>query len=201
MCYVASEKELKLFDFASGHLVPSNMGAKFKPVLESGKFNLTRLRLCHVRELLTLRPAALAPNSERDKWFNEFWEYWNRSIDASLPSSDLDNLAAEIFRATRDGIDSYVSPAAFQRLPSVVDPWIGEHQQLCSKIPGLYRLKTKFMPKLLLEDENSFYKENSFYRFIRALRRLASLAGVRVGTFVEANLDLTHIEVIKPCKI
>ncbi len=204
--HVASEKELMLFDFASRLLVPPSMGKKFDLVLESRKFNLTRLRLCHVKDLLSLKPevstpvVASAANPEGDKWLTEFWEYWNGSIDSCLDSSNLDNLAVRIFRATRGGVEEYISPLAFHRLPAVIEPSIGEHQQLCSKIPGIHLCNPKFMPKLLVDDEKSFNKEESFYRFIRALRILARQAGVGIGTFVAANLDLNHVKVMFPHK-
>jgi sacsin len=194
MYYVASEKELKLFEFASQHLVPLSTATKFKPVIESERFNLMKLRLRHIKDLLKVGRATLRPAGEF--WLGEFWEYWNGSMESFLPSSGLESITEEIYLATCDGLDKPLSPALFDLLPAVVDPSIGEHQQLCSKIPGLYRCNTKFIPKSLMNDENSFYKENSFYRLVRALRTLAVLAGIGIGSFMETNLDLSQVEVI-----
>jgi sacsin len=192
--YVASEKELKLFDFASRYLVTSSTGAKLGPVLESGKFNLTRLRLCHVRKLLEMRPVVSTPNPEAEGWLTEFWKFWNGNMDSSLPSSNIDAFGAKVFRATRDCVDTYATPVEFQQLAAVVEPSVFEHQRLCDKIPGLYRFNTKFMPKSLTDNEKSFHKDISFYRFVRALRVLAGHTGV--GTFVETHLDPVNIKVI-----
>jgi sacsin len=198
MCYVASETELSLFEFASRHLVPASIGTKFQVVLESGKFNLTCLRLCHVKFLLKLMPVVSTPYPEGDKWLSEFWSYWNGNIDSCLPSSNLDSIESKVFRARVGEVDTYFAPFTFHHLPAVVDPSVAEQQRLCSKFPGLYRCNTGFMPKILNDDEKSLHKENSFYRLIRGLGSLASSAGIGIGAFVEANLDPTHMEVISP---
>jgi sacsin len=192
--YVASEQELKLFDFASRYLVTSSTGAKLGPVLASEKFNLTKLRLCHIRKLLEMRPVVSTPNPEAEEWLTEFWKFWNGNIDSSLPSSNIDALEVKIFRATRGCVDTYATPVEFQQLATVVEPSISEHQRLCDKIPGLYRFNTKFMPKSLVDNERSFHKDVSFYRFVRALRILAGHNGV--GTFVETHLDPVDVKVI-----
>jgi sacsin len=200
MCYVASETELNLFKFASRHLVPASTGTKFQPVLESGRFNLTSLRLCHVKVLLELMPVVSTPYPEGDKWLSEFWRYWNGNIDSCLPSSNLNSIKSKVFRARVGEVDTYFAPFIFHYLPAIVDPSVAEHQLLCRKIPGLYRCNTGFMPKHFGDDEKSLHKEKSFYRFIRSLGRLASSAGIGVGSFAEANLDSTHMEVISPTK-
>jgi sacsin len=192
--YVASKKELKLFEFASRYLVTSSTGATLGPVLESGKFNLTRLRLHHIRKLLEMRPVVSTPNPEAERWLTEFWEFWNGNIDSSLPLSNIDDFGVKIFRATRDGVDTYATPVEFQQLAAVVEPSTSVHQELCDKIPGLYRFNAKFMPKSLMNNEKSFHKDISFYRFVRALRLLAGYSGV--GTFVETHLDPADVKVI-----
>ena len=192
--YVASEKELKLFEFASKYLVTSSTGATLGPILESGKFNLTRLRLSHIRKLLEMRPVVSTPNPEAERWLTEFWKFWNGNIDSSLLSSNIDNFGVKIFRATRDGVGTYATPVEFHQLAAVVEPSIFEHQRLCDKIPGLYRFNTEFMPKSLMDNEKSFYKDISFYRFVQALRVLAGHS--EVGTFVETHLDPADVKVI-----
>jgi hypothetical protein len=95
----------------------------------------------------------------------------------------------------------YATPVEFQQLPAVVEPSIFEHQQLCGKIPGLYRFNTKFMPKYLMKNEISFQNDASFYRFVRALRKLAELADFSgVGIFVKTYLDEADIKVIFSAK-
>jgi sacsin len=106
------------------------------------------------------------------------------------------NSRAKIFRATRDGHVSYTSPAEFQEFPAVVQPSSLEHQQLCDKIPGLYHFDPKLMPISLMNSEKSFHNEESFYRFVRALRALAGPSGI--GLFVKTHLGLTDLKVTFP---
>lgn len=199
--YVASNEELKLFEFASRYLVTSSTGVILGPVLESEKFNLTRLRLCHIRRLLEMKPKVSTLDSKEERWLTQFWEFWNGNIESSLPSSNIDDLSVQILRATCDGVDMHATPVEFQQLPAVVEPSIFEHQQLCGKIPGLYRFNTKFMPKYLMKNENSFHNDASFYRFVRALRKLAELADFSgVGIFVKTYLDEADMKVIFSAK-
>jgi sacsin len=149
---------------------------------------------------LKLKPVVSTPYPEGDKWLSEFWRYWNGNIDSCLPSSNLNSIESKVFRARVGEADTYFAPLIFHHLPAIVDPSVAEQQRLCSKIPGLYRCNTRFMSKLLEDDEKSLHKENSFYRFIRALGRLASSAGIGIGAFAEANLDPTHMEVSSPTK-
>jgi sacsin len=191
--HVVTDNELKVFEFASKYLVTASSGAKLGRVLQSGKFNLARLQLCDVRKLLDMKPTVSTPNDDEDKWLTEFWKFWNSHIDSSLPSSNIDTLNVEIFGASRDRVRIYATPVAFHTLPAVVEPSTGEHQQLCDRIPGLYRFNTKFMPKSLLDKEKSFSSEDSFYRLIRAVRILSSQTGV--GAFVKTHLDLANLKV------
>jgi sacsin len=191
--FVVSDEELKLFEFASKHLVKSSIGTMLEPVLRSGKFNLARLKLCDVRKLLEMKPSVSTPSADEDKWLMEFWKYWNSNVDSSLPSSNIDTITAMIFRGTSNGHPFYVSPLAFHGLPAVVEPLIGEHQQLCDKIPALWRFNPDFMPTSLTEKERSFYSEASLYRFIHALRVLSGQSGI--ATFVRTHLGVANLKV------
>ncbi|RDL30678.1 Uncharacterized protein BP5553_10023 [Venustampulla echinocandica] len=193
--YAASKKELKLFEFASEYLVAASTAKKMGPVLASGKFNLVNLQLCHVKTLLKMKPIVSAPNPEADAWLTKFWEFWNGNINSPKYSSAIDASDAQLFRSTCNGVDRYATPIQFRQLPAVVEPSIGQHQRLCDKIPGLYRFNPNMMPSLLTENEKPLYKEASFYRFIRALRILASDTGM--GTFVKIHLDLDDIKILR----
>lgn len=197
--FVVSKDELELFRFSSRHLVKLGTETMLEPILGSGKFNLARLKLRDVKKLLEMKPVVLSPTPDENKWLSEFWKYWNTNIDSSLPSSNINTLNAEIFGATQstpNEVQFYTSPPVFHELPAVVEPSIGEHQQLCDKIPGLWRFSPKFMPTLLAEKERSFYSEPSFYRFIRALRSLSGQAGI--GAFLKTHLDAANLKVRFP---
>jgi sacsin len=93
--FVVSEDELKLFRFASRHLVKSSITAMLEPILDSGKFNLARLKLCDVKKLLKMKPAAIStPSADEDRWLTEFWKYWNSSTECLLPSSNITYMQA-----------------------------------------------------------------------------------------------------------
>lgn len=195
--FVVSEDELELFQFASRHLVKSSIGAMLEPVLDSGKFNLAKLKLCDVRKLLEMKPAAVStPSADEDIWLTKFWKYWNSNIDSFLLSSNIGMLDAKIFGATHSrlsGTHLYASPREFNRLPAVVEPLSGEHKKLCDKIPGLWRFNPDLMPKSMANKERSFFSEASFYRFIRSLRLLSGQSGI--GTFVKTHLDAASLKV------
>jgi sacsin len=195
--FVVSEDELKLFGFASGRLVKSSIGTMLEPVLDSGKFNLARLKLCDVKKLLEMKPAAVSiPSAEENRWLAKFWKYWNSNIDSSVPSSNIDTLDAKIFRGTRSGLNSthlYASPRVFHTVPGVVEPSSREHKKLCDRIPYLWRFNPDLMPKSMADEEKSFYYEASFYRLIRSLRMLSGQSGI--GTFVKTHLDAANLKV------
>jgi sacsin len=105
-------------------------------------------------------------------------------------------LDAKILRATHsklNGTHLYASPQELEKLPAVVEPSIGEQKELCDKIPGLWRFHPDLMPKLLADNERSFYHEASFYRFIRSMRFLSGQSGI--GVFIKTHLDTTSLKV------
>lgn len=195
--YFASEDEKKLFDFASELLVSPGFSKRFEKILSCGKFNVERLRLRHVCKLLERRTAPTGVNPEADEWLAEFWDYWNKSSEDIAPSSKIviDDLP-EVFRAIYNTTGLYLKPSYLPFLPAVVEPSIPEHLQLCGKFPGLWRLNNKFMPKTLKESESSFSKSASFFRFIRALRTLATEDGGKLGGFVKKHLAIDDLKVL-----
>jgi sacsin len=190
--YVASAQELELFDFASSCLVSSDTAEKLGTVFRCKKFAIEELRLVHAKKLLKMRPKVSTPNSGSDEWLIRFWQYWNKPSLEDPP--DIDDIDVDIFRATFCGIELYATPAQFYGIPAVVEPSVSDHQALCDRFPSLYRFDTKFMPKTLRETEASFYREPSFYRFIKALSRIAP-SNTRLGSFVQTHLDVSHLVV------
>ena len=73
-------------------------------------------------------------------------------------------------------------------LTAVVEPSLAEHQQLCNNFPELWRFDQKFMPKAFEATEKTFACSASFFRYIKALKCLASKAGQTLGVFVRNNL-------------
>lgn len=190
--YVVSEIELNVFNFAAGLLVSPGTGERLKEILESGKFNITKLRLCHVEKLLKMRPVEATTSPEGDQWLTEFWKFWNASHD---PSPDIAGLQIYIFRATVNGVEVYATPADFSRLPSVVEPSDSEHEKLCNKIPGLYRFDKKFMPESFTSSERSFESQVSFRRLVKAMQLLAKSKNKGIESFVRIHLDDPHVKV------
>jgi sacsin len=182
--YVASDKELKVFQFASKSLIHSDIGEKLAPIVDSGKFNVARLQLCHVKQLLNIRPDI--PDSNTDKWLADFWTYWSGHVDSLLPSSDISTLPGKLLRAHRDGVLTYMTVQEFLQLPAVVEPSLGEHQQICEKIPGISRLDPKFLPRSVVDTEKSFTAKASFSRLMKVFR---------MGNFAIGHLDHTNLTV------
>jgi sacsin len=200
--FVVTEDELKLFKFASRHLVTPTTRKLLARVLDSGKFNLTSLKLCDVKKLLEMKPEIPTPTEDEDKWLQEFWKYWDGHLDSSRSELNIDDLNANIFRAILDGEPLYASPARFHGLPAVVEPLIGDHQKLCDKFPNLWRFDDSFMPKSLRNNEMSFNSQDSFYRFIRSLRLLSGQ--ITIGPYVKSCLSVVELKVssryfLRPC--
>ncbi len=191
--FVVAEDELMLFEFASRHLVTPTTRKLLACVLNSKKFNLTSLKLCDVKKLLEMKPEVPTPTEAEDKWLQEFWTYWDGHLESSLSASSIDNLSANIFRATLNGEPLYASPARFYGLPAVVEPLTGDHQKLCDKFPNLWRFDDRYMPESLRNNEMSFNSGASFYRFIRSLRMLSSQVGI--GAYVKSCLSVDDLKV------
>jgi sacsin len=154
--YMASAKEIKLFDFASGLLVPMGTGKSFEKVAKSGKFNIEKLQISHVKKLLEKNLPIRAVDEQTNAWLTEFWTFWNKSpkSDSEL-NFNFDGFA--VFQATcNSGSVMCVEASQLEELPAVVVPLNNQHQTLCEKIPGLYRFNNIFMPNSLKENEDSF---------------------------------------------
>lgn len=190
--YVATDKELELFSFARNTFVHAHVTEKLGPLIESLRFNVRHLEIFALRKLLELRPLVTTPNPESDKWLGNFWEYWNDHNDSTLHWNSVDDLHIPIFKASCNGTWTYATPVQFQSLPAVIEPKGSSQQQLCSKIPGLYRFDRKFMPKSTLETEGSL--DNAFYKYLRALRTLAGTT--TISNFLAANLKGSEIKVL-----
>lgn len=193
--FVATDEERKLFEFASNRMVllTSGAGTGLGRILASKKFNLTKFKLSDAEKLLETKPAASKPNAADDEWLSDFWKYWNENIDATSLSTSIVKVSARIFQATLNDVPSYVSPAEFHHLPAVIEPANAAHQELCKKIPGLWRLDNKFLPKSLVVNEESFSSQASFYRLIRTLRQLSNEIGI--DEFMKTHLSVNDLKV------
>ncbi|TVY90160.1 Sacsin [Lachnellula willkommii] len=197
--YLVSEKELELFYFAKKYLVPSKAGLKLERIVQSEKFNLVTLGLCHVKRLLAMKTAVLSPNPDADSWLTAFWQWWDsrRKGDIVDCSPEIDNYDVGVFRASLNGTDIYATPMEFHALPAVVEPCKEEHQKLCGCIPELYRFDPKWMPTSMASIETSFHARDSFYRLIRALRMITTSSKPAIETFFRTRLDVSHLEILR----
>ena len=191
--FVASDAELKLFEFASRDLVKATIVAMLKPILDNGKFNLSKLKLTDVPKLLETKPVVQKPNNKEDKWLMDFWKYWDSNMAFSLPLPNIVTLNAKLYRARVNGAEVYASPSSFDGLPAVVEPVNNEHKQLCNGFSGLWRFDPLFMPKSLADDESCFYSAASFHRFIHSIKSLSGQGGI--GTFVKTHLSADDLKV------
>jgi sacsin len=192
--YVPCNKGLAVFlSFASNHLVSSSVAHQLGHIYTSGKFNLSPLRLIHVKKLVEMKPKVLVPDRDNNEWLAGFWKFWNNHDDINEPTSKVDNIDAQLFLATKNDIDFYTTPAQFLSLPGVVEPSIIEHRDLCNITPGLYQFKVKYMPKDFKNNETSFNNPDSFYRYLRALKSLSGSSGL--GRFIRDSITTPNIEV------
>ena len=200
--YIASEEEQKLFDFASGLLVSTSTGERFEKVVSCEKFNLERLQLRHVGKLLERKTTPAIVATKEDEWLTSFWDYWNRNSIAISSSSTISiDKFPGVFRAVCGGFSSYFQPQQLDNIPAVVEPSFAEHQQLCDKFPELWRFNNRFMPEALRDSEFSFFKSIPFFRFIKALKALATRDGKTLGVFVQQHLAVDGLKVPYLCTI
>lgn len=181
--YLANSDEQIIFSFASSKLVL--LRNELLMLVGRTKFNVKRLQLNHVGELLKLRPDVLTPNAVTDGWLVKFWDYWNLH-HTGTGHPDVVEFDAKLYKATRDGVDHYLAPAQFEQSPAIVVPSSSEHKKLCQQLPGLYLVKSNTIPKTLAQAEKSLDNIPSFSRFIRALGTLGSQAGI--GNLVANNI-------------
>ncbi|KFY88994.1 hypothetical protein V498_06566 [Pseudogymnoascus sp. VKM F-4517 (FW-2822)] len=191
--YMASTEEIKLFEFASMLLISTETGKTFEKALESGKFNIQKLRLCHLQKLLVKRVAPKTVSAKTKMWLIEFWKYWNKRRDSLAPGLIVSTDGLEVYLATCNGREVYVGSSALEEFPAVIEPTDVEEQNLCEKIPGLYILSNNFMPASQYR-EGSLSIETSFYRFIRATRALAYREEMSLGGFLTAHLNLADMK-------
>jgi sacsin len=192
--YLATTKEIELFNFASSILVPLKFSTSFGTILERKEFRLERLDLTHISTLLQRRPSSDLdlPN---ETWLTEFWAFWNKNPVKSTPLSTHGVCSFNVFQASRDSLKISVKLSDIDKLPAVVEPSDEAHRHLCDKIPGLYRYDGGLMPKWFQVEEDSFLAWPSFCRLIRAICHLANERGIEVNSFVRSCLGPSDLEV------
>ncbi|KAK0103147.1 hypothetical protein ONS95_014947 [Cadophora gregata] len=190
--YLASQKELGIFDFASSKLV----SLRNELLLLTGHktFNLKRLQLNHFEEILKLRPNVTTPDLETDAWLRKFWEFLHKD-HAAMKQTDIGNYDTKLYKATYDEANHYLTPGEFDKFPAVVIPAILEHKTLCQQIPGLYLVDSTTIPKSLAQEEKSLAYGPSFSRLIRALGILGSHSGL--GTFITTHVDHPSLQTLQ----
>lgn len=200
--YLADEKEIKLFGFASAILTSLEPGQAFKEVIvESKKFNITRLSLSDIGIILKKKDFhSKTPTSEMDTWLAEFWAYWHwvespsRTMEKAFMSI-LDIKDHLIFEATHNGVRTYVRPVMLDTLPSVIQPADEQQQALCNMFPGIHQFNRAFLPGYIQKGELSFNKGPSFGRFVKTLLTLATNKGLDLESFTRDHLGPPHFEV------
>lgn len=182
--YVATNSEATLFNFAKGVLIvkaESSYYDRIEQVLKTNKFNVMRLTLSHVPELLSMKSqGSRVVDTDTDKWLKSFWDHWNKSsssttvdlhADLHADSNSFCNLP--LFKAVCDGTWGYHTMSELRNLPAIINPSEEPHKRLCDSVSGLYILSPNLMPRSTADAEKSLAYPKAFRRFIDALRILA----------------------------
>ncbi|PVH73775.1 hypothetical protein DL98DRAFT_468851 [Cadophora sp. DSE1049] len=193
--YLVSYLEFQIFKFASAVLVLPSTDSQIDALLAKRKFNVLRLDLRYVEELLKSRPHTRNQSADTDTWLTDFWKYWNTFRGHGYVFPQVSNFDAKLYKATCDGLKQYLTPREFDQLPTVVKPSSADHRQLCQKIPGIYHVNPTMMPKSLANDEKSLDHIASFSRFIRAVATLGGRTGI--GNFFQKHVDKTNMEILR----
>ncbi|KAH7383481.1 hypothetical protein BKA64DRAFT_682440 [Cadophora sp. MPI-SDFR-AT-0126] len=189
--YLANNQELGIFSFAFSKLVPLRNELLMLP----GTFNVKRLRLIHVEELLKLRLDVSTPDKETDSWLGKFWDYWNTSCGHDFDFPEVSKFNAKLYKATCGGVEKYLAPKELDQFPTVIIPSNSEHKRLCEKIPGIYHVNSTMLPKSLVNDEKSLDSIASFSRFIRALATLGGRTGI--GNLFQEHVDEPTMKILQ----
>lgn len=200
--YLANEREIELFNFASGLLVRQNSKSAFlEAIMNCKKFNIDFLSLSHVPELLERRDFGnRTPTKETCAWLRQFWKYW-REKESEYTNTELGLEYIPgvqhypIYAATRDGVKTYIMPKWLDILPSVIEPDKPEQRLLCNEFPEIYRLNSSFLPTHLKSTERSLNDPASFTRFIKAVSSLAAKEGKDLEKYIRTHLEPAHLEV------
>lgn len=202
--YIASKREVELFDFASELLTLEDQGSDFKAKLFDyhKKFNLKRLDLSDVGTLLGKKNfQEITPTSEFDTWLRQFWMFWHeREINSkesveTIFKSALGVNNYPILEATCHGVKTYLRPSDLGSLPSVVEPVDEQHKTMCDKMSGLYILNTDYMPLYVKEAEASLKNVSSFTRLIKSLSVLALQQAGGLETFIREIFGEVELKV------
>jgi sacsin len=191
--YIASKREVGLFNFALEILTPEDQGSDLKAALLNyeKKFNFKRLDLSGVGTLLGKKSfQAITPTPEFDTWLQQFWIFWHeREVDSAESVETIFNSApgvnsCPILEATCDGVKTYLRPSDLGSFPSVVEPADEEQKKMCDKISGLYRINKHYIPLYLMGAEASLSNAPSFSRLIKSLLVLATQHGVGLEKYI-----------------
>ncbi|TGO23441.1 hypothetical protein BPAE_0132g00110 [Botrytis paeoniae] len=177
--YIVTKSELDLFDFAKSRLILENQNTSYDRIDEitrTEKFNVMRLSIFHIPELLSIKSqGSRIVSEETDKWLKSFWSYWNKlstSATEDLSKNPDSFHSLPLFKAKRDRVWGYHTMSELNDLPSVIDPSAMAHKHLCSCIHGLYRFRPELMPKSIADAEKSLNDAKAFKRLAGALQSL-----------------------------
>ena len=196
--YLASKREVELFDFAAKLLTPTDQWKHFKVKLlnHQNKFNIKRLGLSDVGTLL--RKKDFQVNAEFDSWLKRFWKFWHEEEienDEAISFQSAGIHEFPILQATRDGAKTFLKLSELKSLPLIVEPAKEQHQKICDRIPGLYRLNDEYIPSYLKLAECSLQNSSSFSRLIRSLSMLAARQAEGLESYVRDTFEAVELEV------
>jgi len=202
--YIASKREIELFNFASEILTPEDQGSDLKVALlkHERKFNFKRLDLSDVGTLLRKKSfQEITPALEFDTWLQQFWIFWHeREVNNTESVETIFNSApgvnsCPILEATCDGVKTYLKPSDLRSFPSVVEPADEQQKKMCDKISGLYRINKHYIPSYLMRAEASLDNAPSFSRLIKGLSVLATQHEVGLEKYIRNIFGEVELEV------
>ncbi len=200
--FLATEEDLKLFDFALARLVGEEPGKAFKKtIMDCKKFNITLLDLSNIGKLLERQQFRdQICTADMDSWLVNFWSYCRRNesseLDAKTPFTSRPEIRSHpIFKATCNGINRYIEPEKLDILPSVIEPDLTQQRSLCTKFPGMYMFNSSYLPTHLRASEISLDTPTSFTRFIKSISKLAVKESISLDAYIKRYLHTPEIQV------
>lgn len=197
--YVASPEQLTMFPFAAGLLVCGKFNDLFKDLASKETYNLKRLGLGDIANLLKSMTVPDEASEMEDNWRRNFWKMVNDADLSLVPEqptlSSLSKYRLQISMCR--GKTSYRSFEEINACAAVIAPIDSDEQlEFCESISGLHLIDASTVPSAVQRCENNLTGLQGFQRFVQSVARLAKSQNISIAQMIE-NIDRTDVSLIR----
>ena len=147
------------------------------------------------------------------KWMADFWHYLNSklrtaningttgtdilSVKDFLTKADLWNRYIFLLSSSNAQSLTYITPAAFEDGPYIVEPGNPEQKQLCAEVSRLSRVDPACLPYMLRESEGNLDNEAALERFTKALTQIQKVSNSSLEVLLDPELSKESRKVLR----